>query len=83
MHSTASIRDLRNHFPRIRRILDTEGEVLLTESGKTKYRLTPYAEPATKASAPVDFFARLISYQPDAISAQEAQSLHDENRGDR
>jgi antitoxin (DNA-binding transcriptional repressor) of toxin-antitoxin stability system len=83
MHSTASIRDLRNHFPRIRRILDTEGEVLLTESGKTKYRLTPYAEPATKTSAPVDFFARLISYQPDAISAQEAQSLHDENRGDR
>jgi antitoxin (DNA-binding transcriptional repressor) of toxin-antitoxin stability system len=83
MQSTASIRDLRNHFPRIRRILETEGEVLLTESGKMKYRLTPYAEPATKTSAPVDYFARLISYQPDAISAQEAQSLHEENRGDR
>jgi antitoxin (DNA-binding transcriptional repressor) of toxin-antitoxin stability system len=83
MQPTASIRDLRNHFPRIRRILETEGEVLLTESGKAKYRLTPYAEPATKASAPVDYFARLIAYQPDPLSAQAAQSLHEENRGDR
>jgi antitoxin (DNA-binding transcriptional repressor) of toxin-antitoxin stability system len=83
MQSTASVRDLRNHFPRIRRILETEGEVLLTESGKMKYRLTPYAGPATKTPAPVDYFARLTSYQPDAISARDAQALHEENRGDR
>jgi len=39
MPATASVRDLRNRFPRVRKIVETEGEVLLTESGKTKYRL--------------------------------------------
>jgi antitoxin (DNA-binding transcriptional repressor) of toxin-antitoxin stability system len=83
MQSTASIRDLRNHFPKVRKLLEMEGEVLLTESGKAKYRLTPYATPANIQPPPVDFWGRLTSYQPKPLSAKEAQSLHDETRGDR
>jgi len=83
MPATASIRDLRNRFPKVRKLIETEGEVLLTESGEAKYRLTPYTAPSRKSPRPVDYWARLTSYQPKPISAIEAQALDDENRGDR
>lgn len=83
MPSTASIRDLRNHFPKVRKLLDEEGEVLLTESGAAKYRLTPYVAPTTKRPQPLDYWARLTELQPSPISAEAAQALHEENRGDR
>jgi len=83
MPSTASVRDLRNRFPEVRKLLETEGEVVLTESGKAKYRLVPYAPSPKVAAASVDYWARLTSYQPTVMTAAQAQSLHDENRGDR
>jgi len=83
MPATASIRDLRNHFPKVRKILEAQGEVLLTERGEAKFRLTHYASPRAKAAPPLDYWARLTSYQPNPISAEEAQILHGENRGDR
>ena len=39
MPATATIRDLRNSFPKIRKLVEADGEVLLSESGQTKYRL--------------------------------------------
>lgn len=83
MQKTASIRDLRNHFPKVRRIVETEGEVLLTESGEPKYRLTPYSVPLSKSPPPVDYWARLTAYQPTPISPGDAQALAYDNRGDR
>jgi len=83
MPATATIRDLRNRFPKIRKIVEAEGEVLLSENGKTKYRLTLHTPPAAKRLAPVDYWARLTGYQPVAITAAQARALHEENRGDR
>lgn len=83
MSTTASIRDLRNHFPKVKKLVETEGEVLLTEKGEPKYRLTRYIPPRTKAPAPVDYWARLNSYQPEAMTEAQARSLHEENRGGR
>jgi hypothetical protein len=83
MPSTASIRDLRNRFPKVRKILESEGEVVLTEGGKARYRLTRYSEAAPKAPPPVDYWARLIAYQPKAISAEAIKALNKESRGDR
>ena len=83
MPSTASIRDLRNRFPKVRKLLEAEGEVLLTEGGEARYRLTPYTAPPVKTPPPVDYWARLTAYHPSPIPAKEAQSLHEENRGDR
>jgi len=83
MPATASVRDLRNHFPRVRKIVETEGEVLLTESGKAKYRLILHTPKPKKAPAPIDYWGRLTAYQPNQLSAAQAQSLHDENRGNR
>jgi antitoxin (DNA-binding transcriptional repressor) of toxin-antitoxin stability system len=83
MKSTASVRDLRNHFPKVRKILEEEGEVLLTESGTAKYKLVAYSVPPHGTPPAIDYWARLNSYQPRQISAEASQALDDENRGDR
>jgi antitoxin (DNA-binding transcriptional repressor) of toxin-antitoxin stability system len=83
MKPTASVRDLRNHFPKVRKILEEEGEVLLTESGTAKYRLVPYSSPPKKSPPAIDYWSRLNSYQPRQISAEVSKALDDENRGDR
>jgi len=83
MAATASVRDLRNRFPQVRKLLEAEGSVLLTERGRAKYRLTPYTEPTTQSPQPVDYWARLTSYQPTPLSPRAAQALQDDNRGNR
>jgi len=83
MQPTASVRDLRNHFPKVRKILESEGEVLLTESGTARYRLTPYSSPKTKVASTVNYWARLTTYQPEPISAEAAKALDEVNRGNR
>ena len=83
MPTIATIRDLRNSFPKIRKLVEAEGEVLLSESGQTKYRLTLHTVRPAKSPPPVDYWARLTAYQPTALTRAQAQSLHDDNRGDR
>ena len=41
-HYEHPIRDLRNRFPKVRRLVESHGEVILTEKGKPRYRLTLY-----------------------------------------
>jgi hypothetical protein len=83
MPVTASIRDLRNSFPKIRKLVETEGEVLLSEGGQTKYRLTLHTAQPAKSPPPVDYWARLTAYHPTPLTRAQAQALHEENRGDR
>lgn len=83
MPATATIRDLRNHFPKIRKLVEAEGEVLLSESGETKYRLVLHTPPQRGVPQPKDYLARLKKFQPRPMSAAAAKSLHAENRGDR
>lgn len=83
MKKTSSIRDLRNHFPKIRKLVESEGEVLLTDRGKPRYRLSLYTAEPTGAPPLIDFWARLISYQPEPITAAQARALHEHNRGER
>ncbi|TLZ60008.1 MAG: hypothetical protein E6K20_13845 [Gammaproteobacteria bacterium] len=78
-----SIRDLRNHFPKVRKLVETLGEVILTEKGKPRYRLTLYTPATTGKPAPVDYWARLNAYQPRAMTKAQSRALHDENRGER
>lgn len=84
MAATATVRELRNHFPRVRRLVETEGEVVVTEQGAPKYRLTRYT-PAQEKAAPArkDYLARLRRHQPRPSSAAAAKALRDANRGTR
>ena len=83
MPSTASVRDLRNRFPKVRKLVESQGEVLLSESGKIKYRLTLHTRSPTKRPPPIDYWARLTSSQPSPMTESQADSLRRENRGDR
>ena len=84
MAATATIRELRNHFPRVRKLVEAEGEVVVTEQGAPKYRLTPYTPAAGKrAPAPKDYLTRLRRHQPRPSSAVAAKALHEANRGTR
>ncbi|MHB8721377.1 MAG: type II toxin-antitoxin system Phd/YefM family antitoxin [Steroidobacteraceae bacterium] len=83
MKVTATIRDLRNHFPKVRKLVESEGEVVLTERGKPRYRLSLYTPERTEAPPFVDFWTRLIAYQPESITEAQAHALHEDNRGDR
>ena len=83
MSAKISIRDLRNHFPKVRHLLETEGEVLLTEKGLPRYRLTLYSPANAGMPPPVDYWARLNAYQPKTLTRAQSRALRDENRGDR
>ena len=83
MSANITIRDLRNHFPKVRKLVETEGEVLLTEKGKPKYRLMLYTPARAKRPPPVDYWARLNSYQPRSMTEAQSRALHQENRGER
>ena len=83
MPATVTIRDLRNKFPKVRKLVEAEGEVLLSERGRTKYRLALHTKRPDKAPPPVDYWARLTAYQPTPLTAAQSRALHDANRGDR
>ena len=84
MPATATVRDLRNRFPQIKKLVEQEGEVVVTEQGTPRYRLTPYSQARRKPPAPPkDYLKRLRRYQPRPISAAAAKALHDANRGER
>lgn len=78
----STIRDLRNRFPQVREQLEADGEVLLTERGKPRYRLTLYAE-AAPSSPKKNYLERLKRHQPRPMSAAESRALHEDNRGER
>jgi antitoxin (DNA-binding transcriptional repressor) of toxin-antitoxin stability system len=82
--AVATIRDLRNHFPKVKKLVETEGEVIVTDKGAPKYKLTLYTPARSRKHArSKDYMARLSRYQLRPISAAAAKSLNDENRGDR
>lgn len=83
MAATASIRDLRNHFPKVRKLVETEGEVLLSENGRTRYRLILHTETPVSTAPSIDYWARLTVHQPTPITTAQARALHDDNRGER
>ena len=84
MPCTATVRDLRNRFPHIKKLLEQEGEVVVTEQGTPKYRLTRYSVARRKPSlSGKDYLARMRRHQPRSISAAAAKAVHDANRGRR
>jgi antitoxin (DNA-binding transcriptional repressor) of toxin-antitoxin stability system len=82
--ATITIRNLRNHFPKVKEIVESEGEVIVTDNGKPRYKLTLYTPaPTGKTSVAKDYMARLRRHQARPISATAARTLDDENRGER
>jgi len=84
MASTASLRDLRNRFPRVRKLVESQGEILVTDRGVPRFRLSLYSgAAAARPPAPKDYLARMKRLQPRPMSAAAARMLDEENRGGR
>jgi antitoxin (DNA-binding transcriptional repressor) of toxin-antitoxin stability system len=82
MIPTATIRELRNQFPRIRKLVEQAGEVLVTDQGTPRFRLTAYTPSSGPAAPrPKDYLARLRRHQPRRLSARAAKLLDEANRG--
>ena len=80
---TATIRDLRTQFPKVRRLLEQEGQVVVTERGRPVMLLQPYCEGARQRQRPVDYLARLRRRMPKPLTAIVARSLHESDRDER
>jgi len=79
----ASIRQLRTEFPKVRALIEREGEVVVTERGQAAYVIRPYQPPKQQKKAkPFDYYARLIKRMPKPISAEASRAL-DADRDDR
>ena len=80
---TASIRDLRTQFPKVRRILEQEGQLVVTDRGRPVILLQPYEERSVRARRPIDYYARLRRLMPRPMSAASRRALDEANRGER
>jgi prevent-host-death family protein len=81
---TATIRDLRTRFPDVRRALDEEGEVVVTEHGRPVVVLRPWmGEERGEAPPRIDHFARLRARMPRPMTAAARRALDEANRGER
>jgi len=80
--STATIRDLRTQFPRVRRLLEQEGEVIVTDHGHPVAVLRAFHAAEAKP-VPIDYFARLRGRMPKAMSKGARQALDEADRGER
>lgn len=78
---STSIHDLRNRFPEVRKLVEFPDEVILTEKGKPRYPLTLYSTESPATPPPVDYWARLNSYQPQAVTKAHAQVIPVTNPG--
>lgn len=80
---TASVRQLRTEFPKVRDIIEREGEVVVTERGQAAYVIRPYTAPKKKTKAkPFDYYARLIKRMPKPISPEASRAM-EADRDDR
>ena len=82
--ATITIRNLRNDFPKVKQMVESEGEVIVTDKGQPRYKLMLYTPAASrKTTAAKDYMARLRRHQARPISAAAAKALDAENRGER
>jgi len=80
---TATVRDLRTRFPKVRRLLEQEGQLVVTHRGRPVILLTPYRERVVRRGTPVDYYARLRRRMPTPLTAGAREALDEANRGER
>jgi prevent-host-death family protein len=80
---TASIRDLRTQFPKVRRLVEQEGELVVTDRGRPVMLLQSYRERTTAPNTRIDYYARLSRRMPQPLCTAARQALDEANRGER
>lgn len=86
---TVTFRQLRTRFPEVRKLIEREGEVILSDQGRPAFVISEH--PArqmrrmarSRKSQKIDYYARLLSYMPEPISAEASRAIHELNRAER
>lgn len=79
---TATVRQLRNEFPKVERWLQAGEEVRLTKRGKLVASIVPAAVERAGPPPRPDFMARLKAIYGDKV-LPDSQVIFDEQRADR
>ncbi len=85
---TATVHQLRTQFHQVQKLVEQEGEVILTERGRPAYVSSEHPNRQrgkvvrSKKPAGFDYYARLLSYMPKPISAKASRAM-DADRADR
>jgi hypothetical protein len=80
---TTTVRELRGSFPKVKKLIETEGSVIVSDYGEPKYLITLYTPPPKGKPPAKDYLARLKRFQPRPMSSASSAALREENRGDR
>ncbi len=80
---TATIRDLRTRFPEVRKLLEREGEVVVTDRGKPVVVLRNYDARSEGAIATVAYYERLRRRMPKRLSKAGQRALDEADRAER
>jgi antitoxin (DNA-binding transcriptional repressor) of toxin-antitoxin stability system len=70
---TASIRDLRTRFPEVRKLLEQQGEIVVTDRGKPVMVLRAYHSRQAGRRATVDYYERLRGRMPSRIASHDRE----------
>jgi antitoxin (DNA-binding transcriptional repressor) of toxin-antitoxin stability system len=79
----ASIRDLRTHFPKVRRLVEEEGQLVVTDRGRPIMLLRAYEERKSGRFPRIDYYARLRRRMPRRISDAALRELDEASRAER
>jgi antitoxin (DNA-binding transcriptional repressor) of toxin-antitoxin stability system len=80
---TATIRDLRTQFPKVRRMLEQEGQLVVTDRGRPVILLQPYHDRTARRRTSVDYYARLRRRMPEPLTAAARRGLDEADRDER
>lgn len=80
---TATVRDLRTRFPEVKKLLEREGEIVVTDHGRPVIVLRPYDVRSARRPRKVNYFERLKQYMPRALSAKRRRALDEADRAER
>ena len=81
--TTATVRDLRTKFPKVRHLIETSGEVVVTVRGKLRFVLRPYRITPSKKLAATDFYKRLRARMPKMLTEAQSRAIDQLDRGER
>ena len=81
--TTATVRDLRTKFPKLKAIIALEGELIVTDRGRPAYVLRAFTPTPTQKSVRIDYLARLKKTQPRPLSRAASRALDEHDRGER
>jgi antitoxin (DNA-binding transcriptional repressor) of toxin-antitoxin stability system len=81
--TTATIRELRTNFRAVKRKIEQQGEVVITDNGEPAYVLKSLPRKPKERPPLPDYHARLLEQRPTPMSDQETREFWEEARGGR